>query len=183
MESSNINEVVAWIEDFVRSFDFTRPGKDKSLGRDIVGTIIRGRTIGDPRCLVARSAAERRGADTQWKANESKYAARKAKDYGVFDQPNYRTGQMLSQASLWGKTEFMSDEIIMRYGTGDPPSRSAAPTQYLSTEDQNITDIEKAYFATNVHDRPFYEIDDEIEEAVLEEMADALSEYIQTEGA
>jgi hypothetical protein len=186
MESSNINEVVAWIEDFVRSFDFTRPGKDQSLGRDVVNVIIRGQIVGgdsfDTRSILGRAFYQRRGADTRWKENAPDYREWKGKKYGVYDMPNVRTGQMLSEISMRGRTEYGPTEIVMKYGTGDPPSSSASPNQYLSEQDQAITDVDKAYYATNSHDRPFYEIDDEIEEAVLEEVAEALAEYIQTEG-
>jgi hypothetical protein len=47
---ANIDQVITDLEAFVASFDFTIPGKDQSLGRDVANTFALG--------IQARSAEE-----------------------------------------------------------------------------------------------------------------------------
>ena len=179
-KTPNIDEVVNWLENLVNSFNFLMPGIDQSLGRDLVNAVAWG--------IADRSATELRGADgTPWPENSDNppgqgYKSWKARNYGVFDMPNFRTGQMLSLESLKGRPEIDEHTILMHYGTGDPPQTSAAPTGYLSDEDQKITDVEKAQFAhaSDEHRpaRPFYELDDDIRRAAIEVAADALAQYL-----
>lgn len=170
---SNIDEVCDWLHKLVEGFDFTVPGEDQSLGRDIVVEVASN---------IADRAADGRGADDSgvevvWLANSDDppgkgYASQKAQDYGVFDQPNIRTGQMCSLLSLVGRPIIEPKRITMVYGTGDPPSTSAAPTGYLSPDDRKITDVEKAQFAHEQDaerpERPFYALTEEDDEAVID---------------
>lgn len=177
--TSNVDAVIASLEQFVRSFDFTRPGKDQSLARDVVNTIAGG--------IQRRSIDEHKGATKTWPDNAPKYARYKEKKYGVYDAPNVRTGQMLSLQSLRGtSTRIEKDRIEMVYGTGDPPSATATGAP-LSSQDEKVTDREKAGFA---HEggrsangryrasRPFYEADDPIAGKVREVLVENLNEYI-----
>lgn len=185
MAATNIDQVVAWLEGFVQSFDFTRPGVDQSLGRDIVNEVCGG--------ILTRSVTERAGADGYWPSVSDtphppwpSYRAAKRDRYGIDDEPNSRTGQMLSMTSLRGRTTYAPTEIQITYGTGQPPSSSAAPTGYLSAADQAVTDVQKAQWATEGTDtappRPFFQLDDTIEAGVFQVVADNLRQYILTEG-
>lgn len=132
------------------------------------------------RGIQERAATELRGADpSQWKANKPAYRDYKARHYGVFDMPNFRTGQMLSQESLWGRTTITKDEVLLTYGLNEAPSRSAAPTGYLSEQDERHSDVEKGWYAHNTHNRPFYELDDVIAGKVVEEAQENLNEFIE----
>jgi hypothetical protein len=190
MDDSNIDEVVRYLENFLRSFDFTRKDEDQSLGRDIT-------------LLVAERIAERsaRGVDAQgnaWPVNSDKpshwhkdawgnplrYRTWKQLVYG-WSNPNYRTGQMLSTQSLRGdKTTIQRTEILTVYGTDEPPDRGGSPTRAIAYWDKNGTDTDKAYYA---HDgqskqrikRPFYELNDEDVEAIVALCQDNLTEMIR----
>jgi hypothetical protein len=54
--TSNIAQVVAWLDDFVASFRFDCPGREQSLGRDIAMTIIRGPDVGGQGGILGRCA-------------------------------------------------------------------------------------------------------------------------------
>lgn len=184
-QNSNISDVRRWLDQWVKGIDFTRPGKDQSLGRDIAIVIIRGRPGKLLGGIQGRASREHRGASpTPWPPNSSKpsrwhpggYKGWKAERYGLADEPNFRSGQMLSQTSLYGQTTIQPTVVTMRYGTGTPPSRSAAPTGYLSDADRRVTDTAKAQY--NSPKRPFYEIDSEDAKAVVEECQEFVNRYI-----
>ncbi len=175
----NVDEVANWLEQFVDGFNFLLPGIDQCLGRDMINAVAFG--------IADRSSAHQAADTTPWEDNSDDpsgkgYKSQKAKDYGVFDEPNFRTGQMLSLASLKGRPLIEEKSILMQYGTGDPPTTSAAPTGYLSVEDKKISDIEKAIYAhtsdTNRPARPFYELDDTIRQNVIDVCADSMAQYI-----
>ena len=175
------DEVCDWIERFVLSFDFTRPGLDRSRGRDLAH-VVAGQ-------IAARSSAHQRGADPEkWERNEKRYRRRKERSYGWADDPNYRTGQMLSEASLFGEPIVEPRLITMRYGTDEKPDRTWSPQDNRSPaevrKDESVTDRQKAGWAhqetAERPARPFYELDDEIASAVIEVAADALREYLLT---
>jgi hypothetical protein len=173
-QTSNIDQVVSWLENWVNSYDFTRPSKDQSLGRDIATKVVEG--------IERRSSDQNQGATTVWPPNAPTYAASKQKRYG-WSHPNYRTGQMLSKASLFGRTTIAPQEVTMRYGTDTPPSGSAAPSGYISDHDRYVTDTEKASFPHSGQSRrqvkrPFYELDDEITRQVLDVCRENLDSYI-----
>lgn len=202
-ETSNIREVVAWLEGFVNSFDFTRPGKDQSLGRDIAMTIIRGPDVGGQGGILGR-AAENSGPEGYWIDNADSTKAEKRKHYG-WEEVNRRTGQMLSQESLYGHTTIEPRLVTLRYGTGRAPDRSAAPSGYISDADRAVTDVQKAEwahgggssakgptrdvrgrFAARVRKatartaRPFYGFTDEDRSNVIGVTQENLDDYIRT---
>ncbi|WP_165072127.1 hypothetical protein [Paludisphaera rhizosphaerae] len=175
-------EVHDWIEKFVHGFDFTRPGLDRSLGRDIAHEV-----AGQ---IAARSSILQDPDGQDWDENEPMYRKRKQRSYGWDHAPNYRTGQMLSHASLFGDPIVEARTIVMVYGTGDPPGGIWSPHDNRSAsekrQDEAVTDREKAAWATegdaqnNRPARPFYAVDDSIRAAVIEICADALREYLIT---
>jgi hypothetical protein len=58
---SSIAAVTRWLNDFVDSFDFTRPGTDQSLGRDVTHKAVQ--------CIQDRSLSDRTGFGTAWPPN------------------------------------------------------------------------------------------------------------------
>jgi hypothetical protein len=135
----NLDAVVAWLGRFVESFDFTRTGRDQSLGRDIANKIAEG--------IIERNKRQVDRDGEPWKKNAPAYKEWKELKSGLVDEPNIRTGQMTSQLSLFGRTQIARREITMIMGLDKPPVRSAAPTGHISKQDKNITDTAKAYFA------------------------------------
>jgi hypothetical protein len=183
MDTSNIGQVTAWLNTWVDGFDFKRPGKDQSLGRDIAMKVV------DQ--IQTRGLSERRGIGEQWPDNEPKYKAWKDANYGV-SETNSRTGQMLSQKSLYGRTKIDSKEVTMIYGIDQPPDRAAfgSPPAALFARDQKVTDVQKASFAhasggrnskgqfTGGGKRRFYEVDESDGQAVMELCQENLVGYI-----
>lgn len=137
-QNSNAAHVQAWLEHWLAGVNFTRPGADQSLGRDIALKVVDR--------IATRGTVDKSGADGEWPKNAPAYAAYKAKRYGITDAPNIRTGQMLSQQSLYGRTRIEEKEITMVYGVNAPPDRTGTGVP-LSESDKQVTDVEKAYFA------------------------------------
>lgn len=157
-EDSNIDDVEAWEKGLVDSLDFTLPGVDQSIGRDVVGDVASG--IHERTVDLMRDAT---GAPL--KPNKDPYKTWKEVKLGVY-QPLIKTGQMLSLLSLKGDATITPDEIAIEYGTGEPPSRSASPTGGLSKGDEDVTDRQKAEW--NSDERPFFALDD----AIIDRIAD-----------
>jgi hypothetical protein len=126
--------------------------------------------------IVDRSAAEQRGVEGAFPANDSEYTARKVKLYGV-DLIGFRTGQMISLPSLLGKIDVTPDSVVMTYGTDQPPTRSMS-SGYISTSDQAVTDTAKAGYFTEKKGS-FYAIDEEIADKVRTYFADQLGDFIK----
>lgn len=167
---SNIDQVEKWIDEFLVSVAFDRPGAEQSLGRDLAGTVAQG---------IADAGLDRAEAPdgTAWAPNEPKYAAKKAQRYKISQHaPNYRTGQMLSIQSLLGQPLIRAEEVEMQYGTGEPPTRTATGVP-LDPSDEMITDIEKALI--NSKKRPFYMLSDGIADDCLELTGKVVARWIE----
>jgi hypothetical protein len=165
---SNLDDVAGWLDRLVAGFDFSVPGKDQSLGRDIAGAVVEG--------IQDRSVADGNDATgAAFMVNAPWYAKWKAKKYSAL-QPGILSGQMLSSASLMGETEVNADEIVMRYGTGDAgPDESSTGVKLKGTQP---TDKEKAEWFT-AGGRPFYALDGTIRAAVVTLAGDALDEHLK----
>ncbi len=166
---SNLGDVAGWLDRLVDGFDFERPGKDQSLGRDLAGVVangIRDRSV--PDCVAPDQSI--------WPANERDYAAYKREKYDA-DQPNVRTGQMLSLRSLVGRTSVSNELVEMKYGTGEAPT-SAFNGAELTKSDEETTDVDKAGYCTEAG-RAFYGLDDTIAGGVVAEAAGALDDYLK----
>jgi hypothetical protein len=182
-DDSNIGVVVKRVEDFVDSFDFQRPGRAQSLGRDIAHKIAE--------CIHERVDRHVDPSGSPWQPNSTKepprggYRGWKERKYDLVDEPNIRTGQMTSQLSLFGNPRINRHDMEMVYGLEEPPERSAAPTGYMSEQDKKITDTEKAYFAHTGQSvkrikRKFYQATREDALKVIELAQEALSDYIRS---
>ena len=178
--SSNINQVMAWINGFVDSFDFNRVGADQSLGRDVAMKVVE--NIHE-RCEQQPPG----GVDGEWDENAPDYARWKEKRYGISDGPNTRTGQMLSQKSLYGRTRIAPKEITMVYGTNQPPSGTKTGVE-MTEADKKVTDSQKAYYAHTGQGphgtiRPFYQVNEADGKAVSELCQENLNDMIREENA
>jgi hypothetical protein len=128
VDTSNIGQVVAWLDGFVDSFDFTRPDNNQSLGRDTTMCIVQG--------MIERVQGEPPGGggDDQWDENKSDYAKWKEKQYQVVKAPNTHTGQMLDQLSLYGRTTIEPKLITMIYGINKPPNKTKTGVKLSARE-------------------------------------------------
>lgn len=159
MSTSNASTVFANIERWLDGFNFARPGREQSLGRDTAMVIIRGPDVGAQGGIMGRCAAEVTPDGVPWPPNSDDpaghgYASRKEELYG-WRETNRRTSQMLSQQSLYGKTTIEPFRVTLRYGEDTPPSNSKSPTGYISDQDKSVTDVQKATWA-HEQGRGFY---------------------------
>ena len=166
-DSDNLAELIAWIDGLVETFDFTLPGVEGSLGRDLAAKAAEG--------LAKRSNDSLDPDGTAWEENSAQYEKYKRKRYLMADRPNIRTGQMLSPKSLLGGTEVSRDEVLMKYGTGEVPTRAVTGVP-LSVADESITDIEKAFFCSQT--RRFYALDEKIADDLQGVAQNALDKHI-----
>jgi hypothetical protein len=181
---SNVDQITHDLQEWIDEFNFTRPGEEGSLGHDVAMAVVEG--------IIQRSHDQRRGADVDWPENAPDYAAWKAKRYKLSAQePNIRTGQMLSQSSLYGQTTIEPELVTMRYGIGAVPTRTSTGAElprhtrgkHAGEQIDDLTDIEKAYFAhtgqgPNGVKRPFYELDEVISADVQRVIAENLERHI-----
>lgn len=180
-----MDQVVSWLGEFIDGFDFTRKGTDQSLGRDVALTIIRGPDTSSLGGIMGRCADEITPDGAAWPANSDNpsgkgYASRKERIYG-WRETNRRTGQLLSQVSLYGKTTIEPRVVTLVYGTDEPPSNSAAPTGYMSDADESVTDTEKAQYA-HIKGRGFYGWAAEDKTNVIAVCQENLDGYIKESG-
>jgi len=167
--SSNIDEIERWFDQIIATIDFTLPGKDKSLGRDLVGVVAQG--------IIDRSVPDAQGPDgAKWDDNKDPYKAWKATEYDAF-QPGILTGQMLSLESVKGETTVGKDSVEMKYGT-DTPSAGSRNGKAPPAAKEPPTDRQKAGW---FHEKgnEFYGLDDEIANDCVDECAEALANYIE----
>jgi hypothetical protein len=189
--STNIAQVTAWLQAFVDSFDFNHTIGTKSLGRDIAHKAVQQ--------IQDRALSHRTGAGTAWPPNSDTpthwtegpngeawgYRQWKDENYGT-DEPNSRTGQMLSKESLYGRTKIEAKQITLIYGENKPPSRSyfgKQPDPKIFAQDQKVTDTFKAYLAHTGQSkkqivRPFYILINEDGVVVAEVAREQLADYI-----
>src|SRR4051794_13882624 len=113
--SQIIDEYFRKLAGLIDTFNFERKGHGESMGKDAAGIVAEG--------IVDRSAAEQRGVDGLWRANDPAYTDFKRAKYGV-DLIGFRTGQMISLPSLLGKIDVTPNSVLMTYGTNQPPTRS-----------------------------------------------------------
>jgi phage gpG-like protein len=169
-------ELTKFLTDFVEHFDFTRKGREESLAHDVVDLVV-------ARIMDRSSRGEAPDGST-WAANSTTptkwhpqgYRQYKLDKYG-WDDPNYRTGQMLSQTSLSGKIVIKQKEMEIGYGTDQPPSRGGSPTGVLLPEDLKVTDTQKAEWAHN-GGRPFMGLGADDPEKIVELIQENLNDYI-----
>jgi hypothetical protein len=162
-----IDEYFRDLNALIATFNFTRKGREKALGREAAQLVAEG--------IVDRSAKKQGGADNNWPPNSAKYTAWKENLYNV-KLIGFRTGQMISIESLLGHVDIEPLHVLIRYGTGLPPTRSMS-SSYISDEDRKVTDTQKADFFT-AKKGDFFEVDDTIADKVREHFASALEDFI-----
>ena len=104
------------------------------------------------------------------------YRSKKGKKYGT-TKTNFRTGQMISRASVLGTVIITKNSVEIRYGTGQPPTSSV--NGYIEERDKQITDVEKAEYADELG-RPFFELDDQICDHTFNIIGDGLGDHIRS---
>ncbi len=155
--SSNLPEIDKVFRDLADTFDFTRPGRQQSLGRDALAAVTT--AIGD-RCRREEAPGGDRWAENkEWAKKDPR---KRGKPIGVLgDQDN-----MLSPAELAGEQEITKDSAIATYGITDENQQKM---EWFSEGNSNQAA------------RPTYEMDAETDaalEAVLDEELDRWLEGI-----
>jgi hypothetical protein len=183
MADVNMGPLLHWFDQFLDSFEFTRPGRDQSLGRDIANELVDS--------IDGRNSQRVDPDGAAWPPNSTKeppkggYKGWKKRKYGLDDEPNVRTGQMVSRLSLYGRTKIEPKLVTLVYGIDAPPDSSAAPTGYISNADKSTTDVRKAYYAHTGQGphgtkRRFYEATNEDAVKLAELVQENLNDYIRS---
>lgn len=164
---TNFLEFEAEFKALIDGFDFTIPGKDQSLGRDLASSAAL--------MISDRSISEQGNAQgSPWAPNAPKYAKMKQDKHGVYNV-GILTGQMLSLESMKGETTVEANEVAMIYGTNTEPAKFAT---YGTLKDDEPTDREKAeWFADG--GREFYELSEDDANNLIIEAAEALADYLE----
>jgi hypothetical protein len=179
------DQPVELIEAALDTFDFTLPGRDKSLGRDLAVRVASG--------IAQRSLDGKDPDGNDWPPNSDNpkgkgYATYKLKRYDV-DRPGELGGQMLSLLSLMGNVVVTPNRIEMTYGIDTPPQRPTARNGVPLKDHELIpTDREKGDWFTNGNSRTgqpprrFFEFDEEIAASLVTLVSEFLQEYLRAAG-
>ena len=183
---ATIQEVCNWLQAFADGFDFTRPGVDQNLGRDMANVQVAR--------MMDRSQKFEAPDGSYWLGNSDRpsiwmpegYKAWKSFIYGwKGDSPNYKTGQMLSKTSMGGGTTITPQEVLIKYGTGLAPTKSYSPSGFFNPDtDGVVTDVEKAEWAhmegPHRPARPFFGVGEGDPEALVDCAQDNMNDYIRS---
>jgi len=167
-------EVAADLMNLVDSFDFTRVGRDRSLGHTLIGVIHE--RIGD------RMRNEVDPDGNPWEPNRGKYGDRKrgaggTVGVGYYGQAGGTGGGMASEKQIQGKVELEPDSVTSSYGWDDETRRKGS---WFTRGSSGPGDGEVSG-AKNQPPRPFYAFNEEDADAVLEEAGRALDRIMQGE--
>jgi hypothetical protein len=169
------------LAELLDTFDFTRPGADQSLGRELA-VVVHG---------IQRGAAEDQSEPhSEWPENSTTAPPKggckcwKHRKYGIENAPNFRAGQMLNFISLMGRTRIGKKLVEMVYGRNEALDRSTSPNKYISERDKLMTDMEKAKYAHEGQSiykikRPFYGFGPGEPEDVSKCAQESLNEWIR----
>lgn len=168
--TDNLPELAAALDELAASLDFTRPGRDGSLGRTLIGIIHEG--IADRN----REAVDPDGAP--WAGNRGGYGKRKASaglPVGVGIYPGGKPGgEMLSLVEIQGETKVEPDSVESGYGTSDGARDKGDWFTHGSAGPDGLRSG-----AENQPGRPFYGIGEEDAEAVMEEAGRFLDDLLR----
>ena len=176
-EFSNLDEVIGKVERIIDGYGFLLSVGERDLGRDCIG-IVAG--------MIQDKAASGVGSEGAWEPNSDNpaghgYASFKERVYGVVEQPNVRTGDMLSERAPRNGT-VGHETVNMEYGTGDVP-RDGMAGRPVKDADKKLTDREKAGYAHTGQGphgtkHPFYVIHAEAVTGIRERCQERLNEYV-----
>lgn len=160
-DRASVDRVSDFLDQFLDSVNFQRPGVEASWGEDVAWAVIRGPHTGEFGGIMGRCADQVTPDGATWPENSDDppgdgYRSRKARKYG-WEDTNFRTGDMLSAQKLYGRTTIEPRKVTLIYGDQTAPTHSVSPTGYISEKDKKITDVEKAAYA-HESGRAFYGI-------------------------
>lgn len=142
-DPQSVDRVAGWLDQFLDAIDLRRPGREGSWGEDIAWAIIWGPDLGAQGGIVGRCAEGVQPDGAPWPENSDNpagqgYRSRKLREYG-WDETNRRTGDMLSAEKLYGQTEIGHQEVTLKYGVGEAPTASYAPTGHASITEGGVS--------------------------------------------
>lgn len=172
--TSNVDEIAEWLRSLGDCLDFTRPGIEGSVGKDML--------IGQAYRIDERCSREE-GPTEAWAENQGKYAKKKDTLHlpvGIGIAPPSEE-RMLSILNLKGEQIITAKEATMIYGAAgsasgpdDPSPRNKAA---WFTNGSEGADGERSG-AKNQPDRPFYEYTEDDVEASVDIAVDAIDRFI-----
>lgn len=161
----------------VESIDFTRPGREGSLGATLIGILHEG--------ISDRNRAEEDPDGGPWEANRGKHGARKRADsipvgvghYSQGGRPaTYEPGgEMTSLVEIQGEIDISPDAVISAYGATEFARRKGS----WFTRGSAGPGAGEVSGAKDQPPRPFYAFNDADADAVLEEAASFLDDLLE----
>jgi hypothetical protein len=160
--SSNAAAVKAQIAAFVKGIDFTRPGKEGSLGEDLLIEAADG--------MINQAIENQQSPDgTPFAENRGTYGEKKREEglpvgIGLRRASGGGGDGMLSAKEMRGKWDIRPEEATMTYGTSDASRRKA---EWFTGGSEGAHGCEPSG-ATNQPPRPFYAMGDQTKANVRE---------------
>lgn len=173
-DDDGFEQLAAKLNELVDSFDFTRVGKDKSLGHTLIG-VIHDR-------IIDRMAAEQDPDGNPWEANRGRYGEKKREvgvpiGVGYYGKEGGTGGEMRSEREVQGKVSLAPESVTSTYGWDDETRRKGS---WFTRGSSGPGDGEVSG-AKNQPPRPFYAFNEEDADAVAEEAGRALDQIIKGE--
>ena len=138
MAASNIDQVTAWLDAFVDPSNFTRPGTDQSLGRDVAWKVVEQ--------IEDRAQKDKRGTGDDWDPNAPDMPRGKRSGTASSIARTRERARCSSTESLYGRTTIEPEQVTMIYGLNEPPTcTKTAPRSNGSRQESHRR--QKAYFA------------------------------------
>jgi hypothetical protein len=160
--SSNAAAVKAQIAAFVKGIDFTRPGKEGSLGKDLLSEAATG--------IIDQAIGNQQSPDgTPFAANQGPYGDAKREEglpvgIGLKGHRGGSSERMLSLVEVMGEQDIKPDEATMKYGRSEAMKRRG---QWFTAGSTAVDGCEPSG-AMNQPSRPFYGLGDETKANVRE---------------
>ena len=159
--SDNSDDLARRLNELSASIDFTRPGRNGSLGKTLIGIV--------HEAIVDRNLDEADDTSSPWPANQGKYGERKREE-GLPVGVGLRSGgQMISMVEIQGEIRVEPEIVESTYGTNQDARDKANWFTYGSDGPDGLHSG-----ATNQPPRPFYGMNSQDADNVVE----AAGEYL-----
>lgn len=166
----NLDDIGLVLDELADTLDFTRAGREGSLGEQLAGVVVEG--------IVDRNRAAIDPDGNDWPENQGKYGERKDRyglPVGVGLYAGGRAGgEMVSMEQVQGEVEISPDEVTLSYGTHEEARRKGS----WFTRGSDGPGEGEVSGAPNQPPRPFYAMGEEDLDRLVEEAGHALDDLL-----
>lgn len=169
-DTSNIDEIERMFDSFDQSIDFTRPGREGSLGEDL---------LDDQALRISDRARQEEGPGGPWDANQGEYGERKRKR-GLPVGRGMKTADgspdvMLSLVNLKGERSITPSEATMTFGVSQAAKDKG---NYFTHGSEGPDGLRSG--AVGQPAREFFVLTPEDESEILDRAGDAVGEWLKS---